>query len=45
MSKQNKTNNGPQKGARRERLKKHQNNRGNDHNPPEYKNFNDEPIE
>lgn len=43
--KDNKTNNGPQKGDRRQRLHENQNNIGNPKNPTEYTNFNGEPIE
>lgn len=45
MKKDNRTNNAPQKGKRRQKLHRNQNNVGNDKNPPEYTNFNGEPIE
>jgi hypothetical protein len=42
---QNKENQAMQKGERRERLHKNQDNRGDDKNKPEYKDFNGDPIE
>ncbi|GAA0117013.1 clostri-philic family protein [Clostridium senegalense] len=45
MSKSNKTNNSPQKGERRQRLHKNQNNRGDEKNPTEYTNFDGKPVD
>lgn len=45
MSKQHKPNNSLQKGERRQKLHKNKNNVGNSKNPPEYENFEGEPIE
>jgi hypothetical protein len=42
---QNKENQAMQKGERRERLHKNQDNRGDDKNKPGYKDFNGNPIE
>jgi hypothetical protein len=42
---QNKENQAMQKGERRERLHKNQDNRGDDKNKAEYKDFNGNPIE
>jgi len=44
MSKQNKENQAIQKGQRRARLQKGQNNRDNEKNPPAYTDFNGKPI-
>lgn len=44
MASNMKTNNGPQKGKRRQKLHEDQNNIGNDKNPIQYTNFKGEPI-
>lgn len=44
MNKQNKENQGMQKGERRQRISKDQDNRGDKKNKAEYKDFNGNPV-
>lgn len=44
MNKQNKENQSMQKGERRQRISKDQDNRGDEKNKPEYKDFNGNPV-